>query len=205
MKVPPRLQSIAILSLLGLGSALAQSLSGETVAALRAGGYVLVMRHAHSPREVPDAASAHRDNIELERQLDADGRAAAAKMGIAVRDLGIPIGEILTSPTFRALETVHALSLGDAQSVEELGDGGRNMQPDAEGRRSAWLRAKAAESPSETKNRLLVTHLPNLRGAFGDAAADMADGETLILRPAQDGAVVVGRVRIDQWSSLNGD
>jgi hypothetical protein len=100
---------------------------------------------------------------------------------------------------------VHALSLGDAQSVEELGDGGRNMQPDAEGRRSAWLRAKAAESPSETKNRLLVTHLPNLRGAFGDAAADMADGETLILRPAQDGAVVVGRVRIDQWSSLNGD
>jgi phosphohistidine phosphatase SixA len=197
-----RLRFVALVGLIGFASATAQSLSSDAVAALRAGGHILVMRHAHSPRELPDTASAHRDNVKLERQLDADGQAAAAAMGIAVRKLGIPIGEILTSPTFRALETVRALALGDAQSVEELGDGGNNMQPDSEGRRSVWLRAKAAESPVESTNLLFVTHLPNLRGAFGDSVADMADGETLILRSDQSRVVVVARVRMEEWSSL---
>jgi phosphohistidine phosphatase SixA len=160
------------------------------------------MRHAHSPGESPPAASAHQDNVKLERQLDEEGRAAAAAMGSALQALGIPIGEILASPTFRALETVRSLGLGDATAVEELGDGGHDMQPDEEGRRSAWLRAKAAESPPESTNRLLITHLPNLRGAFGDAAEDMVDGETLILRPREGRVVIVGRVRIDEWSSL---
>jgi phosphohistidine phosphatase SixA len=200
-----RLYFLALVGLIGFASAAAQSLPSDSVAALRAGGYILVMRHAHSPRELPDAASAHRDNVKLERQLDADGQAAALAMGIAVRSLGIPIGEILTSPTFRALETVRALGLGDARSVDELGDGGNNMQPDAEGRRSGWLRAAAAEPPAESTNLLFVTHLPNLRGAFGEAAADMTDGETLILRPDRGSVVVVGRVRIDEWASLVND
>jgi phosphohistidine phosphatase SixA len=207
MKIPARHEFVALVIaiVIGVVSATAQSLSGDSVVDLRSGGYVLVMRHAHSPRDVPDAASAHRDNINLERQLDADGRAAAVAMGTAVRKLGIPIGQILTSPTFRALETVRALGLGDARSLEELGDGGINMQPDADGMRSAWLRAKAMEPPAESTNTLMVTHLPNLRGAFGDAAADMADGETLILRSDEGRAVVVGRVRIDEWSSLSTD
>jgi phosphohistidine phosphatase SixA len=207
MNILTRLEFVGLVSLIGFASvaAQAQPLSSDSVAALRAGGYVLVMRHAHSPREVPDAASAHSDNVRRERQLDADGRAAAAEMGRALRKLGIPIGEILTSPTFRALQTVDALGLGEARSVDELGDGGENMRPDAEGRRSAWLRAKAAESPAQSTNFLLVTHSPNLRGAFGEDAARMADGETLIVRPSEGSAAVVGRVRIEEWSSLATD
>jgi phosphohistidine phosphatase SixA len=192
-------------ALILFGSAAAQSVSSDAVAALRAGGNVLVMRHAHSPRDLPDAANAHPGNAKLERQLDADGQAAATAMGLALRKLGIPIGEILTSPAFRALETVRALALRDAQAVEELGDGGNNMQPDSEGRRSAWLRAKAAEAPADSTNILLVTHLPNLRGAFGESVADMADGETLVLRPNRGTVVVVDRLRIEEWSSLAPD
>jgi phosphohistidine phosphatase SixA len=205
MRVLNWTQFLGLVTVLWFGSAGAQSLPSDSVAALRAGGHVFVMRHAHSPSERPDAASAHRGNVQLERQLDAGGRAAAVAMGIAVRNLGIPIGEILTSPTFRALETVRALDLGDARAVEELGDGGLDMRPDVEGKRPAWLRAKASESPPASSNVLLITHLPNLRGAFGDDAADMADGETLILRPDGGGVVVVGRVRIDEWSSLATD
>ena len=47
------------------------------IASLRQGGYVLVMRHASSPREAPDRRTAHADNTNLERQLDAAGRAGA--------------------------------------------------------------------------------------------------------------------------------
>src|SRR5499427_3466980 len=89
------------------GTALAQDLHGEAlVKALQKGGYVLVMRHASSPREVPDKQAANPDNSKPERQLDEVGRGTAIAMGKALRDLKIPIGNVLSSPTYRALETV---------------------------------------------------------------------------------------------------
>jgi hypothetical protein len=45
------------------GAMHAQDLHGEALAkALQKGGYVLVMRHASSPREVPDKQTANTDN-----------------------------------------------------------------------------------------------------------------------------------------------
>jgi broad specificity phosphatase PhoE len=76
------------------------------------------------------------DNIELERQLDAGGRAGATAMGQALRDLTIPIGEVLTSPTYRAMEIVRLAQLPNPQPHPELGDGGQSMQgvTEAQGR-----------------------------------------------------------------------
>lgn len=173
--------------------------SAEVIGQLRAGGYVIAMRHANSPRTPPDAASASPGNARGERELDANGRATARAMGDAFRALDIPIGTVLTSPTFRALQTVEALGLEPTREVAELGDGGTGMAPDTEGRRSEWLRNQAAEQPERGTNTLLVTHLPNLVGAFGDAASGMADGEALILMPQGGQATVVARIKIDQW------
>src|SRR5437763_17186997 len=84
------------------GTAHAQSLSGEAlVKALQKGGFIILMRHASSPREVPDKKNANPDNVNAERQLDAEGRASATAMGKALRDLKIPIGQVLSSPTYR--------------------------------------------------------------------------------------------------------
>src|SRR5262245_52604169 len=103
------------------GLAAAQVLTGEPlVKALRQGGYVIVMRHASSPRQVPDKQTANADNMNLERQLDEAGRASAIAMGNALRDLKIPIGTVLTSPTYRALETVRLAKLPNPNSVPEL-------------------------------------------------------------------------------------
>ena len=77
------------------------------------------------------------------------------------------------------------------------------MQEDSEGTRSAWLREKAAEAPLHGTNRLIITHAPNLVGAFGDAAAEIAEGESLIIDPQDDGAVVVAHVKIEQWAQLD--
>src|SRR3981189_2199503 len=94
-------------ALLLTGPAQAQTLSGEAlVKALRQGGYVIVMRHTSSPRAVPDKQTANVDNVKPERQLDEEGRVTAITMGKALRDLQIPIGDVLSSPTYRALETV---------------------------------------------------------------------------------------------------
>lgn len=188
------------------GPALSQAPPATSVVeALQQGGHVLVMRHARSPRTAPDAAGAAAGNTARERQLDAAGRETAVAMGEALRDLGIPVGAVLSSPTFRALETARYLGLGDAEPVAELGDGGIGMQPDSAGRRSEWLRAAATELLPTSQNILMITHLPNLVGAFGGAAAEMADGEALILRPDGERTRIAGRIRIEDWPALAGD
>jgi phosphohistidine phosphatase SixA len=137
-----------------------QTLSGEAlVTALRQGGHVILMRHASSPREVPERQKANPDNTNIERQLDEAGRASATAMGKALRDLKIPVGDVLSSPTYRALETVRYAQFGTAQAHAEIGDGGRSMQGGTEAQ-AAWLRQKITQFPRGT-NTLIVTHMPN--------------------------------------------
>jgi phosphohistidine phosphatase SixA len=180
----------------------AQTLSGEAlVKALRQGGYVIVMRHASSPRDTPSKQIANPDNVNLERQLDEVGRTTAAAMGKALRDLKIPVGEVLTSPTYRALETVRIEQWPNPKPAPELGDNGRSMQGGTEAQ-AAWLQKKVAQFPTRT-NTILVTHLPNLTGAFPKLATGVEDGEALIFGPdGKGGATLVARVKIEDWPAL---
>jgi len=181
--------------------AVAQSLSGPAlVTALRDGGYVIVMRHASSPRETPDKQAANPDNVKLERQLDATGRAGATAMGQAFIDLKIPIGEVFTSPTYRAMETVRLAKLPNPQPREELGDGGQSMQGTSVSQ-GAWLKEKVTR-PTTGTNIVIVTHMPNLALAFPEWGA-VADGEAVVLRPdGKGGATIVARIKIEDWSRL---
>ena len=183
------------------GAAHAQMLEGGAlVQALRKGGYVIVMRHASSPREVPDQKTANPDNTKPERQLDAEGRASATAMGKALRDLKIPVGEVFTSPTYRALETVKYAQLGTAKPVAELGDNGQSMSGGTAAQ-AAWLQKKVTQFPSGT-NTILITHFPNIRGAFPQLT-QVADGEALVYGPdGKGGAALVGRIKIEEWGKL---
>jgi len=168
--------------------------------ALRSGGYVIVMRHASSPRETPDKQTANPDNVKLERQLDAAGRAGATAMGQALADLKVPVGEVLTSPTYRAMETVRLAKLPNPQPRDELGDGGQSMQG-ASDTQAAWLRSAVSKVPKGA-NTIIVTHMPNIARAFPEWGA-VADGESVVLQPdGKGGATVVGRITIDEWRRL---
>lgn len=191
-------------ALLALTTARGESLAGkELVAALRHGGYVILMRHASSPRTPPSAAAADAANVQHERQLDETGRDSARAMGQALRRMHIPVGEVLSSPTYRALETARLAGLGHPRISAELGDLGHSMQADATGARGNWLRARASELPASGTNTIIITHFPNIREAFPDDAAGLGDGEALILRPNGHGDVsLIARVKIDEWPPL---
>lgn len=188
--------------LLGTGASDAQTLSGAAlVNALRHGGYVIVMRHASSPREAPSREAAEPNNVHLERQLDQTGRATATAMGNALRELKIPIGEVLSSPTYRALETVRLAQLGTAQTYPELGDGGQSMRGASEAQ-AAWLQKKVTQFPSGS-NTIIVTHLPNIAKAFPQWSSGLDDGEALVFGPdGKGGATLVARVKIDEWPRM---
>lgn len=174
----------------------------QLVEALRHGGYVIVMRHASSPQEPPTKETANPDNPGDERQLDERGMTTAAEMGKAIRALKIPIGEVLSSPTYRALETIKFANLGKARIVPELGENGKSMQTSSSAQ-AEWLRHRVTEFPKGT-NTLLVTHNPNLIAAFPRDAVGMADGEALVFGPdGRGGATLVARIRIEEWSKLH--
>jgi phosphohistidine phosphatase SixA len=161
------------------------------------------MRHASSPATTPNAAHANADNHRLERQLDEQGQTSARAMGDALRRLKIPIGKVLSSPTYRALETVKLAKLGPPSTFPELGQSEQGMSADDSGRRAAWLKAKTAEHPSAGTNTLIVTHYPNIAEAFPQESDRLAEGEALILSPGKgDTASLVARVKIDEWTSL---
>jgi phosphohistidine phosphatase SixA len=182
-------------------AAFAQTLSGEAlVNALRQGGYVIVMRHASSPRETPDKKIANADNVNLERQLDEVGRTTSIALGKALRDLKIPIAEVLTSPTYRALETVRLAQLPNPKPQTELGDGGQSMQTVADAQ-AAWLQKRVTQAMTGS-NVICVTHMPNISRAF-PSASGVADGEALVFHPdSKGGTTLVGRIKIEEWSRL---
>jgi phosphohistidine phosphatase SixA len=197
-----RALAIWVLGIVLTPNAHAQTLSGEAlVKALRQGGYVIAMRHASSPRETPSREIADPGNVALERQLDEVGRTTAVAMGKALRDLKIPVGDVFTSPAYRALETIRLEQWPNPKPVPELGDNGRSMQGGTEAQ-AAWLRMKVAQFPAGT-NTILVTHLPNLTGAFPKLATGVEDGEALIFGPdGKGGATLVARVKIEAWPAI---
>lgn len=193
-----RLLPAFALMALAFGPAAAQ---GDLIAALRGGGYVIVMRHAHSPAQPPPPGQADPGNKGDERQLDQAGEDQAAAIGRAIKARGIPIAAVYSSPTFRAQQTVRLMGLQAVEARPELGDGGASMAATAAGKSgTAWLKAKAAEAPPQGGDVLIVTHGPNIALAFGEAFKDMGDAEAAVFRPdGRGGFALAGRIKPADW------
>jgi phosphohistidine phosphatase SixA len=168
-----------------------------TVAALQAGGKIIVMRHANSPRDLPDAANASAGNVNLERQLDAQGRQDAMAFGEALRRLRIVIGETGSSPAFRAMETARHAGLSTILPYEQLSNEGMRESSEEKGN---WLRTQASTRPING-NRLLITHGPNFSAAFPDVGGT-GEGEALVFDPAVSNTQPIGRIAISDWPDL---
>ncbi|MEX2367006.1 MAG: hypothetical protein WD601_10390, partial [Pseudohongiellaceae bacterium] len=65
-----------------------------------------------------------------------------------------------------------------------------------------WLQ-EAVEESVDSGNRLLITHGPNVSGAFPDYASGMEEGEALIFDPrGMEGPVMIQRIKISEWPDL---
>ena len=192
---------ILFLAVATAAAADAQMLSrAALMKSLQAGGNVIVMRHASSPGDVPQKPNP--DNVPPERQLDEKGRTTAAAMGEALRRLKIPIGEVLTSPAYRARETARLARLPNPRVMAELGEGPQSMQGAVERAQTEWLQRRVKALPRGT-NTLLVTHVPNVTAAFPGEVPAVLQGEVLVFgSDGAGGSRVVGRIKIEEWSEL---
>lgn len=199
------LRLAGLVSLLWVVPALAQSSppAPAWVAALRDGGYVIVLRHGATYTDQADTNPLDPKDTAHQRQLNDAGRAAAKSMGDALRTLKIPVGKVQTSQFQRAVETGTLLGFGEVSATADLTEGGLVVTPNENNRRTAALRTLAATPPAAGTNVVLVTHKPNIVDAFGKDWFDVREGEASIFRPdGKGGFTAVARVQAAEWAPL---
>ncbi len=180
------------------GQAEVEEIRPDLIDALRAGGLVVVMRHAQSPAESPQGSQRNGDNPDGERQLDATGRQQAYLMGEVLEKLQIVFEQVLSSPAYRTLETARYLGFQNIEQRSMLGNQG--MQA-ASGVAGEWLLEQTRQA-SDTGNKLMITHSPNVAAAFPDLQPPIEQGEILLFDPRDPSRAPLGRIRIEQWEGL---
>jgi phosphohistidine phosphatase SixA len=171
-------------------------------AMLRAGGLVIVIRHGATNDDQADTDPLNPDNIDKQRSLSAKGEAAAKALGEAFRQLGVPIGKVVTSQFNRAYQTAKLAGLDRAEKSADVTEGGLVVSPNENKRRASALRALVGTSPPSGTNTVIVTHKPNIIDAFGKDWFEVKEGETTIFRPVPPGFEVVARFQIDEWPRI---
>lgn len=174
----------------------------EWVTALHGGGYVIVMRHGATHQDQADTDPLNLANVAQQRQLNDAGRAKAREIGAAMKKLGIPVGQVVSSQYFRAIETARLLGFGEPQPTADVSEGGQVVTPIENNRRTAALRKLAATAVPGT-NVMVVSHKPNIMDAFGKDWFDIREAEISIFKPDGAGSYrPVARVQADEWAKL---
>jgi phosphohistidine phosphatase SixA len=200
-----RLHLVLVASLLALllpGGASAQSDAG-LISSLRAGGNVIVLRHGATNADQADTNPLDPKDVAHQRQLNDNGRAAARAMGEALRGLKVPVGQVISSTFYRAVETGTLLGFGEVKTTADISEGGLVVSPNENNRRAAAMKKLAATPPPAGTNVILVTHKPNILDAFGKDWFDVREGEASVFRPdGKGGFTLVGRVQAADWPRL---
>ncbi len=154
-------------------------------AALSRPGAVAIMRHALAPG-TGDPASFRLGDCRTQRNLDARGRAQAARIGQEMRSRGIRFDRVLTSEWCRCRETADLLEVGPVEPFPPLNSFFAERRANGPAQTSA-LRAFLDALGPQTR-AMLVTHQVNITALTGRG---VASGEILVIRMGGDGRVTV--------------
>ena len=173
------------------------------VDALRMGGLNIYFRHVATNWSQSDDLRNRDDWLSCDptrmRQLSAAGRAAAVAVGNAMRELEIPVTQVLASPYCRTMETARLMDFG---AVEPSTDVMNLRAAEYFGGRDAIVATaqRLLSTPPARGNRVIVAH-----GNVANAAtpAYPAEGEGLVFKPdGAGGFILLGRVEPGQWAEL---
>lgn len=165
---------------------------------LKAGGYVLFMRHPKTDPTQADTDTLHLENCAAQRTLLPEGRETAKAVGDAFHALKIPVGKVLSSRYCRALEAAKLTGLGPVEGSLDISEP-QNVPP-VEGQRRAAVLKQLLSTAAAGTNTLLVSHRPNLQDAAGKEFGDVTEGEIAIFKPlGAEGFRLVARVPPSAW------
>jgi len=182
-----------------------QPLSGrDLVDALRQGGYVIYFRHAATDWSQDDRVTAEGGWTSCDpqrmRQLSDQGRAAARRIGDAIRRLDIPIGRVLSSQYCRTRQTAQLMDIGPVVPTLAI----MNMRvADMVGGPEAVVERAQRElgrPPKPGTNTVLVAHGNLMRAASGAYTGEAGAGIYAPLGGKE--FQLVGLLLPEQWQQL---
>ncbi|MBU8542154.1 MULTISPECIES: histidine phosphatase family protein [Roseomonadaceae] len=153
------------------------------LAALRAGGVVVVLRHGITDRRQADTGRL--GDRAGQRNLSEAGRAQARRLGQSFAALGLRLGEVLTSPVFRARDTAE-LAFGARAVVEpRLTADDYTPDPALLVRNIAWLRDRVRQPSAPDAVDVLVGHIVPLGMMLGRglSQAEYPEGALAVFAP----------------------
>jgi Histidine phosphatase superfamily (branch 1) len=175
-----------------------ESLAGAALLqALRGGGLILYFRHTSTDFGQNDDAMSGYEDCARQRNLTDGGRDEARRIGVAIKRLDIPIGDVLASPFCRTRETAQ-LIFGRATVAPAVRGGPARADSDD---RYAELRKLLSTPPSRGTNLAIASHGNPFR-AVTDTQY-LAEGEAVVIRPlGAQGFRIVARIPKDGWDAL---
>jgi phosphohistidine phosphatase SixA len=174
----------ALAALLGLPLVSAPLGAADLWPALRGGGHFALIRHALAPGTL-DPPGFQLGDCATQRNLSAEGRAQAARMGDLFRSNAIASARLYSSQWCRCLDTATLSKLGDVTPqplLNYFGQDRTRRAPQLEALRG-WIATLDLTQPT-----LLVTHQVVI-AALTEASAD--SGEIVVMQRQADGRLFV--------------
>jgi len=167
------------------------------LAALKAGGLILYFRHTSTDFGQNDEQMTGFEDCARQRNLTDRGRDEARVIGVAIKRLGLPVGDVLASPFCRTMETAR-LIFGRAVSTPAVRGGpASGVAPE----RYAGLRQLLSSPPPSGTDLAIVSHGNPFRAVTDEPY--LAEGEAAVIRPlGAAGFRIVARIPKDGWDSL---
>jgi len=199
-------RTVAALGAFGLMAAFALPAPGRAAAAdanlaqaLRAGGYVIVVRHGATFPDQADTDPLNFDNVAAQRNLNDKGKTLAKAFGNAIRQAGVPVGKVFTSKYNRAYETAVIAGFKDIEKTADVTEGGLVVSPNENNRRADAFRKLLTTAPAPGTNTIVITHKPNIVDALGKDWFDVKEGEASVFRPENGSYKLIARVQMEDW------
>jgi broad specificity phosphatase PhoE len=195
--------SLGFFAMLGIAEpGLAIAANSDIAQALRAGGFVVVVRHGATFPDQADTDPLNFDNLAAQRNLNDTGKALAKAFGDAIRQVGIPVGKVYTSKYNRAYETAVLAGFKDIEKTADLTEGGLVVSPNENNRRAEAFRKMLGTPPKPGTNAILITHKPNIVDGLGKDWFDVKEGEASVFRPENGGYKLIARIQMDEWPNI---
>jgi phosphohistidine phosphatase SixA len=187
-KIPTVSKVLCLVALLSAGRALADD--EQVWAALRQGGNIILLRHTHVDIQEGIGRLAP-GNCAAEVNLSASGVEQAKRIGIAFRTHGIAVGEVLSSPYCRCIDT-GKLAFGRASPVQYLVPPG--VVSDSQAKLNDERVLKEILKHHGPSNLVMITHDLNISSIVLEPTVKM--GEFFVLQPNGADVDTIGKIRM---------
>lgn len=161
----------------------------EAIDRLKAGGHILMIRHALAPGN-GDPPNFKIGDCATQRNLDDTGRDQARSIGVWLRNNGVTSARVYSSQWCRCIETARLLNLGPVQELGALNSYYERVQD-----REPNLRALndfISQQPVKGELIILVTHFVTIADIAGTGVS--SGGGALLALHADAPYTVVGRL-----------